>query len=199
MIKYIFRKIIMVTFKDDEHLGKAITAINAYSFGVDPIRSFGDIIFASGGNKFSQLCGFRFTARKTDTQFKEFKIVFCSKLRSKIYHDMKTNPSKWFIFVPVDDLRVEVINDKQLMEFFGFDIKKFFDSDMFAKYLPMFEKTCKKGIQMSAEFLDKKAAESKDSTSEINAALFSLKAIKEAIPLIKDKNLNLKSYSLVVN
>jgi len=59
-----------------------------------------------------------------------------SKLRSKIYRKATANPSQWFIFRKINPIRVDVLDKKALLVNYGFDIDKFFDSDLFNKALP---------------------------------------------------------------
>ncbi len=53
----------MVSFNDEASLGQVIENKSIYSFGAAPIKQFKEIVFASGGNKFSSLCGFKFTSK----------------------------------------------------------------------------------------------------------------------------------------
>jgi hypothetical protein len=51
----------MISFKNDDFLGKTVTKFNIYcSIGAEPLRSVSQLRFAAGWHKFSSLCGFVF-------------------------------------------------------------------------------------------------------------------------------------------
>lgn len=190
----------MTKFADNENLGKVAKLTRAYSFGVDPITDYNDIIFCAGGSKFSTTCGLVFHSKKEDVKFPEFKIVFCTKFRSKIYHQQNTNPSKWFIFVPHSKTDVYVLSKKDLLKQYGFDIDEFFNSDLFAKYVNLFIKSCVNGIKDAVKYVQSQPVEDETSTDHKNKprsnAKRAIKTIYEAVPLIKKPIVNDKTYLL---
>ena len=101
------------------------------SIGVKPLEKTSDLAFAAGARKFSSLCGFVFTTAAPNAEYKQFAIAFVSKLRSKIYHQATNNPSQWFIFRRINPIRVDVLDKKACLVNYGFDVDKFFDSDLF--------------------------------------------------------------------
>lgn len=181
----------MTKFKSDDFLGKVVKNTRMFcSIGVEPIKDMFQLRFAAGGNKFSQLCGFIFDSANESIDYPRFSISFVCKLRSKIYRQQNKNPSMWYIFKKISNERVDVLDEKQLLVNYGFDIKKFFQSDMFKAALPAFEKTLKKGIsecETFAKTLD--GVEIKEATKFINA-------IKESLSLLKTARTNDKYYKL---
>lgn len=181
----------MVNFKDDESLGKTVKSTRLFcSIGVEPIKKIDQLRFAAGGNKFSQLCGFLFDSADPKSEYPRFSISFVCKLRSKIYRQQTTNPSQWFIFKKVSNTRVDVLDKKALLANYGFDIDKFFQSDLFKKSLPQFEKTLKKGLAEAKEWASKNIKDRKEADRYI-------KAIEEAMPLLNaSHSVNNKYYEL---
>lgn len=181
----------MTKFKTDDFLGKAVKNTRMFcSIGLEPIKDMFQLRFAAGGNKFSQLCGFIFDSANESIDYPRFAIAFVCKLRSKIYRQQNTNPSMWYIFKKISKERVDVLDEKQLLVNYGFDIKKFFQSDMFKAAIPAFEKTLKKGLADCESFAAKlEGTEAKEATKFINA-------IKESMPLLKSTRVNDKYYKL---
>lgn len=183
----------MVKFKDDEFLGKTVKNTRLYcSIGVEPIKNMFQLRYAGGGNKFSSLCGFMFDTAAEGAQFPRFMISFVCKLRSKIYRQQQHNPSQWFIFRRINKNRVDVLDKKALLVNYGFDIDKFFDSDLFKASIPKFEKCLKKGLEDANAF----AANQKDDTIKKECTRY-IKAISEALPVMtQSKRVNDKYFQL---
>ena len=185
----------MVKFDDDESLGKTIAKRQMFaSIGVKPLEKTSDLAFAAGARKFSSLCGFVFTTAAPNAEYKQFAIAFVSKLRSKIYHQATKNPSQWFIFRRINPIRVDVLDKKACLVNYGFDVDKFFDSDLFQKSLPRWEQAIKKGLD-DAEKLKEKV--SKKDTVEGREVQRYIDAIKQALPLMKSSVCNDKYYKLI--
>lgn len=192
----------MVKFNTTTGLGDVATLVSAYSFGVDPITSFDDIIFAGGGNKFSTTCGFRFKSKLKGHPKPEFNVTFCTKFRSNIYHQVNTNPSKWFIFQQPVERVIQVLDKRSCLDEYGFDITLFLDSDMFNKYTKLFQDACKNGLTIARKFVadtenqreDDKHFTDKDDP-KINA-LHAIDAIQNSLELIPTKIFNNKKYLL---
>lgn len=181
----------MTKFKTDDFLGKVVKNTRMFcSIGLEPIKDIFQLRFAAGGNKFSQLCGFIFDSANENIDYPRFAIAFVCKLRSKIYRQQDTNPSMWYIFKKISKERVDVLDAKQLLVNYGFDVKKFFKSDMFKAAIPAFEKTLKKGIEDCKSF-----AEKLDGDEAKEAAKF-IKAIEESMSLLKTTRVNDKYYKL---
>ncbi len=182
----------MVKFKDDPSLGQVVANRQMFaSIGVEPITKVSQISFAAGARKFSCLCGFVFTTVDPKTQYKTFIIAFVSKIRSKIYRQATRNPSQWFIMRRINAMRMDVLDKKALLINYGFDIDKFFDSDLFAAAVPKWEAAVKKGIRDAQQFM----ATLKDS-NEIKEVERCIKAMTEAIPFIKVHRCNDQYFKL---
>lgn len=131
-----------------------------------------------------------FDSANPSTEYPRFAIAFVCKLRSKIYRQQHTNPSQWFIFRKVSSSRVDVLDKNALLVNYGFDIGKFFDSDLFKKSLPLFEKTLKKGLADARKWASSSKRDGKEAQRYI-------KAIEEALPLLKTtKQVNDKYFKL---
>lgn len=191
----------MVNFANNNKLGKVAELTKAYSFGVDPINSYNDIIFVAGGNKFSTTCGFRFKSKLPGIPHPFFRVAFCTKFRSNIYHQINTNPSKWFILQTITPTEIRVLSKRDLLDTYGFDVDEFFASDMFAKYIKLFEKSCMKGIAKAEEFIEEQdddvddlAVNQRDNPrSNAKAAV---ETLRDSIPLISKPIVNNKTYLL---
>lgn len=167
----------MVKFKVDPELGQTVKDSKLFcSIGVDPIRNLDHIKFAAGGDKFSQLCGFYFDSLNDKIDYPRFSIAFVSKLRSKIYRQQQHNPSQWFIFKKINFARVDVLDKKTLLASYGFNIDKFFDSDLFKIALPKFKATIKKGIADCEKFGEKL----KDTTQQMEVKKY-IRALNESL------------------
>ena len=185
----------MVKFKDDESLGKVVAKMQMFcSIGVDPLKKVTNLAFAAGARKFSCLCGIDFTTANESAQYKHFTIAFVSKLRSKIYRKATANPSQWFIFRKINPIRVDVLDKKALLVNYGFDIDKFFDSDLFNKALPQFERYIKAGLDDAEQF---KAKLEKTDPAQAKDAQRYITAIKEALPLLRSHTCNDKYWKLI--
>ena len=185
----------MVKFSDDESLGKVVSKKQMFcSIGVEPLKKVTDLAFAAGARKFSCLCGIDFTTADENAQYKNFTIAFVSKIRSKIYRRANANPSQWFIFRKINPVRIDVLDKKALLVNYGFDIDKFFDSDLFAKALPQFEKYIKAGLSDAEQF--KKKIEKKDVAQAKEIQRY-VDAINEALPLLKSTRCNDKYWKLI--
>lgn len=185
----------MVKFSDDESLGKVVSKKQMFcSIGVEPLKKVADLAFAAGARKFSCLCGIDFTTADDKAEYKHFTIAFVSKIRSKIYRQANANPSQWFIFRKINPIRVDVLDKKALLVNYGFDIDKFFDSDLFKKILPQFEKYIKAGLSDAEQF--KKKIEKKDVAQAKEIQRY-VDAINEALPLLKSTRCNDKYWKLI--
>ena len=183
----------MVKFKNDEFLGKTVKNTRLYcSIGVEPIKDVFQLRYAGGGNKFSSLCGFMFDTAAEGAEFPRFMISFVCKLRSKIYRQQQHNPSQWFIFRRINKNRVDVLDKKALLVNYGFDIDKFFDSDLFKSSIPKFEKCLKKGLEDAESF----AKGQKEDAIQKECGRY-IKSISESLPIMmQSKRVNDKYFQL---
>lgn len=92
----------------------------------------------------------------------------------------------------IDKNHVDVLDKKALLVNYGFDVDKFFDSDLFSKAKPRFESTLTKALEDAEKF-----KETLKSSSEQGEADRFINAIREAIPLMmKSTTVNNKYYQL---
>lgn len=189
----------MIKFKDDENLGKAVDKMTAMCFGYEPIQSMWDLRMAGGGHKFSQLCAFKFHSTMPKHEFPFFSIAFVAKLRSKIYRQATANPSQWYIFKRLSPLQVDVLGPDELFVNYGFDIKKFFDSDVFANTVAKFKQLIQKGLKVEVPaFIEKvkKDTSNEDVQTQLKDIERFSNAIREALPFLTRHVVNTKYYKL---
>jgi len=173
------------------------------SFGISPLNNLQELRFYAGGHKFSQLCGFKFKSKFDSPVAKEdpyFQVSFVCKLRSKIWREQNTNTSRWYVFVRTSPVQVRVLSKKTLLEEYGFDLDKFFDSDLFKKFVPQFQSAVKNGVEkIIPEFIDRelvaKGGEEKNKV-EIDLAKNYQRAISDSIPYIAKTYVEDKNYTL---
>lgn len=214
-----------INFKEEFANVVDVESFKKYSFGSTPVNSLNRIKFCGGANKFSSLCGFHFKLKQQNEKniaqiidrsktikaftFEDLRIVFCAKLRSKIYRQAIYNPSEWFIFGKISNDRIQVLSREDCLyatstdEDYsnGFDIEKFFETDLFETYVQKFTHVVKIGLKSSAAFIDKinndiKNHVSKYETHEVIDIDRYLRAIRESIPLIGSKNYMDKTFVL---
>lgn len=184
----------MVKFKDDPALGKTVSKTTAWCFGHEPVKDMWALRFAAGGHKFSQLCAFKFESALPNAEYPTFSIAFVAKLRSKIYH-LSRNSSQWYIFKKISPTRADVLTKEQLFANYGFDLDKFFDSDLFASMVSKFKALIKKGLSVEVPKF-KKTLKSVVDQREVERFANS---IAESYPMMEDKKVNDKYYSLYLN
>lgn len=182
----------MVRFKTDPSLGPTVSEYKCWTFGYQPIESMFQLSFAAGGNKFSQLCSFKFTSAMPNAEFPTFSIAFVAKLRSKIYRQATRNPSQWYIFKKISFNRTDVLTKQQLLINYGFDIDKFFDSDVFKVTMSKIKSYIKNGLEND---VPRFKATLKTQQEKFEADKYA-DSIAEALKLIDRKTVNDTYYSL---
>lgn len=197
----------MVSFNDEASLGQVIEKKQMFSFGAAPIQQFKEIVFAAGGNKFSSLCGFKFTS-KANTEYKEFFISFVCKLRSKIYRQSTTNPSQWFIFKKISGKELHCMDKESMLAQYGFDVDLFFKSDLFEQGVKKFKQAIDKGLKdyvpayVKAHGAEKAKSMLTSYDGQNNATVADAvgrytKAIEDSLEYIGDLRCNDKFYKLI--
>lgn len=184
----------MIKFETDENLGQVVDMTNIVKtcFGVEPIVDIWDLRMWGGGSKFSMLCGFRFISKNPNTKFPKFSIAFVSKLRSKFYRQAAVNPSQWFAFKSIGMGQKDVLDRQALLVNYGFDVDKFFQSDLFQKSARQMQMIIARGVKTHGmKFL----ATRKD-PKEKEEAYKLLSSIAESVKLITVPNFNDKYYTL---
>ena len=190
----------MIKFKDDDSLGKTVDRMKAMCFGFEPIQNMLDMRLYGGGHKFSRLCAFKFHSALPKHAKPNFSIAFVAKLRSKIYRKQTENPSQWYIFKSISPTQIDVLGKKELLLNYGFDIDKFFQSDVFKAFVGKFKQLIKKGLDVEIPaFLEKvKSGQVKaepDAEREIKRYE---EAIRESLALIDKPIVNDKYYQLFI-
>ena len=149
------------------------------------------LAYAAGARKFSSLCGFTFVS-KTNKKNPIFKIIFVSKVRSKIYHAKTVNPAAWYIEKVIDRNTVEIIDAIQLYSQYDFDLKEFFESDIFKNSLDIMLGQIKNGMDDAVKF-----AKSLENNRDQTEASKYISALRESFKLIKDLHVYDKRHNLV--
>lgn len=89
------------------------------------------------GAKFSKLCGFTLTSR--DGRHTKFMIVYCPKTRSNFSRNNR-GLSGWYCWHWIGPGDIQVMPKEAIAERFMFNVDKFFNSDEFEKWLPVFKR-----------------------------------------------------------
>lgn len=154
-------------FDDDPNLGGVVQAPYKVFCNWSPKTPITDAYKVTRdvcGHKFSNICGFTFTSSLPDAYARlhpelayqdekgqahaydqnirfspKFQVVYVPKSRSNFSRNDK-GLSGWYLWqhIAADNKQIMSIND--FFACYGFDIAKFFKSDVFAKYLPVFQK-----------------------------------------------------------
>ena len=126
------------------------------------------------GHKFSTICGFTFKSNLdapyfilhpelklslskgiNDTAFHPtFQVVYVPKSRSTHARNDKAL-SGWYLWQHLAVDNKQIMSNRDLFAYYGFDVSKFFQSDVFKKYLPMFKKQVQAAYDTTVkEFID---------------------------------------------
>lgn len=192
----------MIKFKEEFKDIVDVDKVSAFCFGAKDDVTPESIARAGGASKFSSLCGFKFVSKVNPTyNHGELRLVFCAKLRSKIYRKATESPSQWFIFLRTGKNQVEVLSKKDCMTAFDFDVEKFFDSDLFLKYAPVFKSTVQSGLRMAMDVISKTDIHQKiiGTSDTVQMLPRYTKAIEESIGLIQSGKINDKTFTLTMD
>lgn len=147
----------MISFKNDDFLGKTVTKFNIYcSIGAEPLRSVSQLRFAAGWHKFSSLCGFVFQSANPSASLKEFMVSFICKPKTKNTGGWRKDFAQWFMLKKIDESRIDVLDQRTMSISYGFDINRFFESDLYAKCLPKFKACIEHGLEEAAAIAEKR-------------------------------------------
>lgn len=177
---------------NDDSLGKTITGMSCWCFGVKPIESLWNLQFAAGGHKFSQLCAFKFKSAMPNQKYTDFIIAFVAKMRSRIYRQASLNPSQWYIFKKISPVQSDVLGPEELFINYGFDINRFFASDVFKHHLANFKRILNNAV---TNFIPDFESKNPNDVKEIQRYA---QSIKEAIPELDKCSVNRKVYKLYI-
>lgn len=142
------------TFATDENLGGVVDP----NFKVfcewspkTPIKDVDRVTKDVCGHMFSKICGFQFTstlqeiyrkpnqAREWPIEYPIIQVVYCPKTRAN-HNRNERGLSGWYIWQHVGRAEKMIFSIHDTFAYYGFDIAKFFQSDVFERYLPLFEK-----------------------------------------------------------
>lgn len=167
--------------------------VEIFWFGDKTPLTMEDLAFAAGERRDSALCGFKFKS-KINPAYTDLEIVFCCKLRSKIYRRAPQNPSQWFAFLKMPEKhQLQVLSKDDLMLATDFDIDKFFSTQYFLRNAGRFTSEVKNSLSKIPEISDPGPLNIRPSNLNKN---YYTKAIKEAIPLITTPRFNNKTFPL---
>lgn len=132
------------------------------------------------GRKWSRLCGFTFKSK--DGQL--FQFVFVPKLKGTLSRNQKAL-SGWYCWTlyanDKDNKQVTSIAD--IKKRFGFDINKFVHSDLFEKYVEMFQQNVSHAIEHQVKDL---LSQSPDKFEDYTELQRYANAVKDSIPKMLD-------------
>lgn len=134
----------MTSFENDPDLGKNISSKQLFCFGAEPLRGVEELAFAAGAEKFSALCGFRFVSA-APSQYPVFYVAFNTKLRSKKF-SQNVKPPSWRVVKEISKRELHVLDKQSVLAQYGFDVDKFFQSDLFAQSVQKFQASVKRGL-----------------------------------------------------
>ena len=131
------------------------------------------------GKKFSRLCGFSF--RSTDPNLPPFYIVYVPKLKGPLTRN-NHGLHGWYCWMQLPGNDRSVVSIMGMNGKFHFDVNKFFHSDYFEKYLPIF----KSNIQYALDHQVKELIEQMDGQDEQKELIRYVDAIKDSLSKIDE-------------
>lgn len=169
-------------FDSEEDLGKVVNSVKPFCT-LSPNRPIEDVktlTLGICGAKFSKLCGFTF--RSADGKNTKFLIIYCPKTRSNFSRNMK-GLSGWYCWMWRSASDIEVMTKEGMMQRFMFNVDKFFNSDLFAIYLPVFKKQTTGALETQvAKFL----SEMTPGDPDYAMAKFRVSCVKKSLDHIAD-------------
>lgn len=134
--------------------------VTSWCFGKDPVTEPYQTALAAGGNKYSLTASISFKSKSSVSQNKigNYKIVFCAKLRSKIYRQDQNNESRWYIWETFGDSGCVVVAPSLFEEKTGINVYELAKTREFIDLQQKFKKCLKNGIKQ-AETLKKTLSE----------------------------------------
>ena len=176
-----------VVFSKEAALGGVVSSkALVCSLGIQPILNFERTLQRSCGfDKLGFLCGFKFTSNKPVNN-KTFFVVFVPKLKSSIMRQQRRGSSSWYIWEYIDPTSVNVLSQTSAMFKYGFDIDKFFQSDLFKQALPRFQKainTCLNG-EVAEHLQTLKSSELSADHARLKELERYVKSITDSLPIL---------------
>ena len=167
-----------------------ITSAKFWCFGKEPVVSPLQVKYAAGGNKFSCTAAYAFTSGKNE-KFPNFKVVFCSKLHSKVFRRDPNNLSRWYIWQPIGGSGCLVLSDEDAQEAYEFDIYKFFKTSDFKKGQSTIKRYMEKGIAEAKRLYKEVGKEGANEYATFIESLEEAKELVDDVPSFEDKSYKL--------
>lgn len=133
------------------------------------------------GKKWSRLCGFTFETNSKTAPSQVFQIVYVPKLKGSITRNNRSL-SGWYCWsvLPNGDRNVVSINDMKRM--YNFNVNKFFHTDYFDKWYPVFVSN----IRYALDNQLKELLENEKESDRHQELLRHIEAIKNSLNTIDD-------------
>ena len=188
-----------VVFSKEDTLGGVVSdRALVCNLGVQPILNFERTLqYSCGFDKLGFLCGFKFTSSKPVSN-KTFFVVFVPKLKSSIMRQQRRGSSSWYVWEYIDPTSVNVLSQTLAMAKYGFDIDKFFQSDLFKRALPQFQKaidTCLSG-EVAAHISKLRTSDDPDDHAEMRDLERYVKSIVDSLPTLVNSDAASRSFNL---
>ena len=171
-------------FDDEENLGKVVSGVKPFcklNKKMD-IPDWKDIVGDFNdkskpgmvGKKFSRLCGFSF--RPKDPSLPPFYIVYVPKLKGPLTRN-NHGLHGWYCWMKLPNDDRSVVSIMGMNGKFKFDVNKFFHSDYFEKWLPIF----KANIQYALNNQVQELINSMEGQDEQKELIRHVNAIKDSV------------------
>ena len=170
-----------------------------------PIKSVYKITRDVCGHKFSTICGFTFTSNldvpffvknpdlglslqygiDSITFYPTFQVVYVPKARATHVRNDR-GLSGWYLWQHRAVDNKQIMSLKDLYAYYGFDVAKFFQSDLFQKYLPLFKKQITAAYDSTVQdYINKMGTDNENGYSKRDAMFFS-KCVLDSLDKIDD-------------
>lgn len=188
-----------VVFSKEDTLGGVVSErALVCNLGVQPILNFEKTLqYSCGFDKLGFLCGFKFTSSKPVSN-KTFFVVFVPKLKSSIMRQQRRGSSSWYVWEYIDSTSVNVLSQALAMTKYGFDIDKFFQSDLFKRALPQFQKAvdaCLSG-EVAEHLQTLRASGNPDDHTRLKELERYVKSIVDSLPTLVNPDAASRSFNL---
>lgn len=143
---YLTKDKTMIKFMTDEDLGGVVSNVTpiyktidlATVLQVNPTVSpeiFNQFLRETCNSKFGFLFGFRFKTNDESIQHKLFSVVFVPKIKSALMRQETKGASYWEIWQHISTTEKRVLSAEAAKHVYGFDVEKFYDSDVFEDWV----------------------------------------------------------------
>lgn len=129
------------------------------------------------GKKFSRLCGFTFKTNKKDAPTQTFQIVYVPKLKGPLTRN-NHGLHGWYCWMVLPNGDRNVVSISDMKRQYGFDVNKFFHTDYFQEWYPVFQSNIRYALDNQIKELIDNSIES----DEYNELIRYVNAIKDSVP-----------------